>query len=101
MNPAQVKERLTAVLSNIQANSGLDCPRLTGETKPVSEIPEFDSKVWLVAITLLSIDIDVTIPNNVNIFIDEDTEQPRSIDETANFVSKLAAQQANKEIAAP
>ena len=100
MNPSEVKERLAAVLRNIQVNSGLECPRLTGETKPVGDIPEFNSIVWIVAITLLSIETNVLIPNDVNIFIDENTKQPRSIDETTDFVCELAAKQPKKEVAA-
>lgn len=101
MNPSEVKERLAAVLGDIQSNSGLECPQLTGETKPVGDIPEFDSKVWLVAISLLSIGLNVYIPNDVNIFIDENTNQPRSIDETTDFVCGLAAEQPMKELATP
>ena len=101
MSPTTVKEKLSSVLSQIQADSQLACPPLTGETNPVGDIPEFDSKVWPVAITLLSIEINVSIPNDVNIFINENTNQPRSIDEAAAFVYELAADQTEKEVAAP
>lgn len=96
MNPTKVKEELSAVLCQIQSSSGLECPLLKGETKPVSDIPEFDSKVWPVAITLLSMEIDVSIPNDMNIFVDENTNLPRSIDETVDFVCKLAARHSHK-----
>ena len=101
MNPTTVKEKLSSVLSQIQADSQLTCPPLTGETNPVGDIPEFDSKMWPVAMTLLSMEINVSIPNDVNIFINKNTNQPRSIDEAAAFVCELAAGQADKEIAAP
>lgn len=97
MDPAALKEKLIAVLSQIQADSGLECPPLTGVTKPVDNIPKFDSKVWPVATTILSGEIGASIPNDVNIFVDETTKLPRSIDETAVFVCELLKGQTEKE----
>jgi hypothetical protein len=100
MNPVTLKERLLAVLGQIQVDSGLEYPPLTGATKPVENIPKFDSKVWPVATTILATVIGATIPNDVNIFIDESTNLPRSIDETAAFVCELLKKQSEKEAAA-
>ena len=100
MNPATLKEKLIAVLGQIQADSGLECPVLTGTTKPVENLPKFDSKVWPVATTILATEIGATIPNDVNIFVDETTKLPRSIDETAAFVCELLKKQSEKEVAA-
>ena len=49
MDPAALKEKLIAVLGQIQADSDLECPALTGATKPVESVPGFDSKIWPVA----------------------------------------------------
>src|SRR5215469_5203589 len=100
MNPAALKEKLIAVLSQIQADSALECPPLSGATKPVENLPKFDSKVWPVATTILAKEIDATIPNDVNIFVDETSKLPRSIDETAAFVCDLLNKQSDKEVAA-
>ena len=100
MNPSTLKEKMIELLSEIQADSGLECPRLTGETKPVGDIPRFDSKIWPVATTLFSIEISASIPNNVNIFIDETSKLPRSIDEVIDFVCTLLTKQADKEVSA-
>lgn len=100
MDPATLKEKLIAVLRQIQADSGLECPPLIGATKPLESIPNFDSKVWPVATTILSTEIGAPIPNDVNIFVDELTKLPRSIDETATFVCELLKQQAEAEAAA-
>ena len=98
MDPATLKEKLIAVLGQIQTDSGLECPPLTGATKPVGNIPKFDSKVWPVATTILSTEIGAPIPNDVNIFIDDKTKLPRSIDEAAAFVCELLKKQAEKEV---
>jgi hypothetical protein len=100
MDAATLKEKLIAVLGQIQADSGLECPPLTGTTKPVENIPRFDSKVWPVAITILSTEIGAAIPNDVNIFVDETTKLARTIDETAAFVCELLKKQTEKEAAA-
>ncbi len=100
MDPATLKEKLIVVLGQIQADSGLECPTLTGATKPVENIPKFDSKVWPVATTILAAEIGATIPNDVNIFVDEATKLPRSIDETAVFLCYLLKKQSEKDTAA-
>ena len=100
MNPVEVKEKLSAVLSQIQAESGLECPPLTGGTKPVGGIPKFDSKVCAIAISLLSMEIDIYIPNNVNIFVKKGTGAPRTIDQIAAFVCEQAMKWAGMERAA-
>jgi hypothetical protein len=100
MDPAALKEKLIAILGQIQADSGLECPPITGATKPVENLPKFDSKVWPVATTILATEIGATIPNDVNIFVDETTKLPRSIEETAAFVCDLIKKQSKKEAAA-
>jgi len=97
MDPATLKEKLIAILGQIQADSGLECPALTGAVKPVESLPQFDSKVWPVATTILATEISATIPNDVNIFVDETTKLPRSIDETAAFLCELLKKQDEKE----
>ena len=100
MNPVTLKDKLIAVLGQIQADSGLECPALTGAIKPVESLPQFDSKVWPVATTILAAEIGATIPNDVNIFVDETTKLPRSIDEAAVFVCDLLKKQHEKAVAA-
>jgi hypothetical protein len=100
MDPATLKEKLITILGQIQVDSGLECPPLIGTTKPIENIAKFDSKVWPVATTILATEIGASIPNDVNIFVDERTKLPRSIDETAAFVCELLQKQGQKEVAA-
>lgn len=100
MDPAALKEQLIAIITQIQVDSGLDCPALTGSTRPVGGVPKFDSKIWPVATTILATAIGATIADDVNIFVDAATKLPRSIDETAGFVCRLLAKQDEKEGAA-
>lgn len=100
MDPTALKRKLIAVLCQIQAESGLECPPLTGATIPVESLPKFDSMVWPVATTIFAIEIGTTIPDDVNIFVDEKTKLPRSIDVTAIFVCGLLKKQGEQETAA-
>ncbi|NKC11836.1 MAG: hypothetical protein GKR94_06430 [Gammaproteobacteria bacterium] len=100
MYPATLKKKLIAVLEQIQIDSGLECSRLDGAVKPVEGIPQFDSKVWPVATTILAVEVGVAIPNNMNIFVDEVTKLPRSIDEIVVAISSLM-QNTEKEVATP
>ena len=97
MDPATLKQKLITVLGQIQIDSHLECPPLKGTTKPVEDIPKFDSKVWAVATTILATEIGALIPNEVNIFVNETTKLPRSIDEIATFVFALLEKQGKKE----
>ena len=97
MDPTALKDALIAVLGQVQADSGLECPPLTGATKPLENLPEFDSKVWPIATTILATEIGAMIPDDVNIFVDEATKLPRSIDETAIFVCDLLEKQSEKQ----
>ena len=100
MNPTLAKEKLISVLGQIQADSGLECPPLIGTVKPIEDLPKFDSIVWPVATTILATEIDAAIPNDVNIFVDQTTKLPRSIDEMAVFVCELLNKQSQQEAAA-
>ena len=97
MDAAFVKDKLGAILQEIQSDSGLECPPLLGTTKPIGSIPRFDSKIWPVAISILSTEIGTSIPNDVNIFVDEKTKLPRSMDEIAAFVCSLMKKQEQKD----
>jgi hypothetical protein len=90
MTKEEVRRALVKVLEMIQTNSGLPCPSLTGTIKPVEDLKEFDSTVWPVAIGMLSMELDLEIADNVNIFLSEDGMQANSIDQAAELVCKLA-----------
>ncbi len=100
MDMEVIKQTLIAVLGQVQVDSGLECPQLTGATRPVEHIPQFDSKVWPVATTILATEISAPIPNDVNIFIDDVTKAPRSIDEVTTFVCELLKKQDGRGAAA-
>jgi len=94
MNAEVAQAALVEVLQLIQAASGEDCPPITGATKPLEELPKFDSKIWPVAVGILSNKLGIVVANDVNIFCRENSCDPLTIDETVAVVVKLADKQA-------
>lgn len=91
MTKDEARRALVKVLEEIQTNSGLQCPELTGSVKPVEDLEGFDSMVWPIAIGMLSAELDLEIADDVNIFASEDGKQAYSIDQAVELVCKLAA----------
>ncbi len=100
MDPKDVENALAGVIQNIQKNSGLECPPLDGTVVPVIDIPEFDSKVWIAATTILATTIDAEIPDKENIFVNKDTKLPLNIADIAALVCKVAKSNSSSEQAA-
>ena len=93
MSPEAIRGKLIGVLESIQVDSGLECPVLTGQSKPLEELPKFDSKVWPVAIALIAVELGVAIDDDVNIFRKEKACDALSIDETVALLTALAEKQ--------
>lgn len=90
MDEHTVRATLVEVLQNIQTASGLECPAISGTTKPIEDLPQFDSKIWPVAIGILGVQLGITIANDVNIFRREKTAIALTVDETVAIVLALA-----------
>lgn len=100
MTPADIEKALTEVIVEIQSSSGLDCPPLTSSTIPANDIPSFDSKVWLVATTMLSSKIKTEIPDGEDIFVGKYTKEPLSINEICELISAISTTSKTSEEAA-
>jgi len=81
-----------AVLGEIQRESGLECPPLTGAIIPASDLPGFKSVLWPTAIDMISDAICFEIPNDANIFISKSGSKRLSIDEITDFILTKALQ---------
>ncbi len=93
MDANVVRAALVEVLQNIQTFSGLECPAIAGTTKPIEDLPKFDSKIWPVAIGMLGVKLGITIANDVNIFRREKTTMALTVDEAVAIVVALAEMQ--------
>ena len=98
MNAEMVRDALVEVLKHIQASSGLECPAVLGTTRPIEELPKFDSKIWPVAIGMLGAKLGITIANDVNIFRREKSTIALTVDEAVAMVVALAGTQPPAEV---
>jgi len=97
MGTALIRSALVEVLQIIQTISDLACPPLGGGTKPIEELPEFDSKIWPVAIGMLGEKLGISIANDVNIFRQDDSCVALTMDEIVMKVSTLVETQITTE----
>jgi hypothetical protein len=101
MNTEIVEAKLIEVLEGIQAASGEECPLLVGETKPLEDLPQFDSKVWPVAIGMVAAELSIDIPDDVNIFRNKESAEALTITEiVARLLAMAEATEKNADIAA-
>jgi hypothetical protein len=89
MDESFVKGKLIEVLKIVQELSNESCPPLTDDVRPAINLPEFTSKVWPVAAGMLGIALGKHIPCDVNIFVDESTNEPLSIAQSVKLVHAL------------
>lgn len=102
MDRNSVREALIATLKEVQALMGQQCPELTANTVPINDLPKFDSKVWPVAFGLVGLKLKVDVPVDVNVFRQEHTRIPLTVEQTVNAIlnaiqAKAAATAAVKE----
>jgi hypothetical protein len=97
MNAAQIQKELIEVLQGIQSASGLECPPLEGGTKPIDALPQFDSKIWPVAVGMLGAKLGIDIPPDVNLFRRDKTTIALTIDEAVQMVIDLVQAQAGAQ----
>jgi len=100
MYESEIKDKLISILEQIQASSGQACPPLDGNLRPAESLPKFDSKIWPVAAGMLGAAIGETIPPEANIFVDDASKQPLSIDQTVSLVCEILKKQKKLEAAA-
>lgn len=89
MTKKDIEAALISTLQEIQQVSGLECPPLTKNTTPLADLPQFDSKVWPIAVCLIGEKLGIDLPNDVNIFKKEDSCDSLDISEIVNKVLSL------------
>ena len=94
MNGNEVEQTIVEVLTKIQAMSGLDCPAIDSRTRPLWDLPQFDSLIALVATVELAARLNCEIPEDVNIFVDDKGERPQCIGEIRDRICAMLAPRA-------
>jgi hypothetical protein len=90
-----VRGRLMDVLRMIQQESGYPEMEITDTTCPVVDLIGFDSKMWPVSMGMLSDELGIDIPLDVNIYITPDGTRKLTVSEIAARVLALASKGGN------
>jgi hypothetical protein len=85
-----VRSRLIKVLHFIQIEGGYPEPDISVATCPAEDLPGFDSKMWPVSMGMLSDELGVDIPLDVNIYLSPDAKQKLNVEEIAQRILELA-----------
>ena len=100
MDSANAKSELVKVIQEIQSKSGLDCPTLTGSTKPLDDVEEFCSKIAILATSKLAKRLKLEIPEKDNVFFDVKSKVKFTLDQTVEKLCGYKAAKSGKEAAA-
>lgn len=101
MDRVLVLEALVATLKEVQGLMGQPCPPLGGTTVPINELPMFDSKVWPVAFGMVGEKLKVEVPVDINVFRQEKTKIPNTIDQTVTAILKAIQAKPSPTVPAP
>jgi len=101
VNRTLILEALVATLKEVQSLMGQSCPPLAGTTVPINELPMFDSKVWPVAFGMVGEKLKVEVPVDVNVFRQEKTKIPNTIDQTVTAILKAIQAKPASTVPAP
>lgn len=97
MNASKIQMTVVEVLQDIQSASGLECPPIGIELKPVDELPGFDSKIWPVAIGMIGSKLGIPIASDVNIFRQDNSCDALTIGEIVSKVEAVAEAMAESQ----
>lgn len=86
INKELIIEKTIQVLKRIQKEGNFELIEINAKTNPVKDMPEFDSQLWIVAITILAEELEIEIPQNLNIFVSDSGESSPNIEEIAQKI---------------
>jgi len=90
MTIEDIRTRLIDVLRLIQEESGYPAIEITETTCPVVDLVGFDSKMWPVSMGMLSDELGIEIPVDVNIYLTPDGKRKLTVAEIAARVLTFA-----------
>jgi hypothetical protein len=86
LDKAAVMAKVVEVVERIQEEGEFEKTGIDFGSCPVKDVPEFDSQLWIVAIIMIAEELEVTIPDNVNIFLTEDGTESLNIEAIAQKI---------------
>jgi hypothetical protein len=67
-----VTEKIIDTLGQLQEAGGFSEVRLQETSCPAADLEEFDSQLWVLAMTLIADELDIEIADSENIFVSSD-----------------------------
>lgn len=90
MTRQQAETAVIDVIVEIQEMSGRKCPGIGARTKPIGDVPRFDSLNAFEATVAVAARLRMDIPNEANIFINEAGDTALSVREIAGRLMRIA-----------
>ncbi len=86
----EISEKLIEILIMIQESGDFEKIEITPTTCPIRDMPQFDSQLWITAISMLGEGLEINIPDDINIFLSEDGKRRLTIEEIVERVTSTA-----------
>lgn len=64
-----VEKKIIGILGSLQDAGGFTPTKLRENSCPVADMPEFDSQIWVLAMTLVADELEIAISESANIFV--------------------------------
>ncbi len=90
MTRLQAEAAVIGVIAEIQEMSGRECLNISAKTKPIGDVPGFDSLNAFEATVAIAARLRMDIPNEANIFINEAGDASLSVREIAGRLMGIA-----------
>jgi hypothetical protein len=89
LEKSAVKAAVVAVLNQVQATCGRECPHITGRTKPIGDIEGFDSLLAVEATVILEQALGCPLADGTP-FLSADGTKALRVDEIVDRVIEMA-----------
>src|SRR5712691_3762027 len=89
MTPGELTTLIVEVLSGLQQESGRSDVEIVETTRPIGDLPRFDSLSGLEATVELADRLDCHIPEDTNLFINESGTRPLRVHQVAERLNRL------------
>ncbi len=86
MTRQQAEAAVIGAILEIQEMSGRECPKITGETVPIGDVPEFDSLNGLEATMLIDQCLEIETPDDARLFTNDTGQRPIPVSEIAQRI---------------
>ncbi len=90
MTRQQAEAAVIEVVAEIQEMSGRECLDIGAKTKPIGDVPGFDSLNAFEATVAVAARLRMDIPNEANIFINDAGDAALSVREIAGRLMEIA-----------